>query len=86
MRAAANVQLATMNDLTDDGSGYDFVVLDDVSPTWPKGNVLAIHVANTNWFESISQAEAPAIVDWRTTHPVLRYVGFDNVQVMKAWR
>ncbi|MDB6111996.1 MAG: hypothetical protein JWR69_3746, partial [Pedosphaera sp.] len=85
LRAAANVQLAAVNDLTDDGSAYDFVVLDDVTPTvWPKGNVLAIHVANTNWFESISQAEAPAIVDWRSTHPVLRYVGFDNVQVMKS--
>lgn len=85
LRAAANVQLTVVADLTDDGSDYDFVTLDDVIPTvWPKGNVFAIHVANTNWFEGISQLDAPSIVDWRATHPVLRYVGFDNVQVAKS--
>ena len=85
LRAASNVQLTVAADLTDDGADYDFVTLDDVVPTvWPKGNVLAIHVANTNWFEGVSQAEAPTIVDWRSTHPVLRYVGFDNVHVSKS--
>ena len=70
------------SDLTDGAAGYDFVALDDVTPTvWPTGNVLAIHTYNTNWFEKVSQMEAPAIVDWRATHPVLRYVGFDNVQI-----
>lgn len=85
LRAAANVQLTVAAELTDDASDYDFTVLDDVIPTvWPRGNVLAIHVANTNWFEGVSQLDEPAIVDWRATHPVLRYVGFDNVQVAKS--
>ena len=84
-RAAPNVQLSVVNDLSDDAAGYDFVALDDVIPTvWPKGNVLAIHVANTNWFDKVMELDAPSIVDWRTTHPVLHYVGFDNVQVVKS--
>jgi Ca-activated chloride channel family protein len=80
-----NVQLTVAADSTDDGAAYDFVALDDVAPTvWPKGNILAIHVANKNWFDKISEAEAPAIVDWKATHPVLRYVSFDNVHVVKS--
>jgi hypothetical protein len=71
--------------LTDNGAVFDFVVLDDVSPTvWPKGNVLAIHVTNTNWFDPVTPLEEPAIVDWRATHPLLRYAGFDTVRVMKS--
>ena len=85
LRAVANVQLSVANDLSDTASPFDFVVLDDLAPTvWPKGNVLAIHVVNTNWFEHITQLDSPAIVDWKTTHPLLRYAGFDNVQVMQS--
>jgi len=84
-RAAANVQLTTANDLTDPASGFDLVAFDDVIPTvWPKGNVLAIHVANTNWFDRVSKVEGPAIVDWKSAHALLRYVGFDNVQVAES--
>jgi Ca-activated chloride channel family protein len=86
LRAAPNVELATATDSTDKAAGYDFVVLDDVTPSvWPVGNVLAIHVVNTNWFSGgVSQIEGPAIVDWRAAHPLLRYAGFDNVQVMQS--
>src|SRR3989454_1116155 len=84
-RAVADVQLATATDLTDSATGFDFVVLDDVTPTvWPAGNVLAIHVVNTNWIQGVTRVEAPAIVDWRAAHPLLRYSGFDNVQVMQS--
>ena len=31
-----------------------------------------------------SRVEGPPIVDWKSTHPLLRYVGFDNVQVAAA--
>jgi len=86
LRAAPNVELATANDLTDAAVGFDFVVLDDIPPTvWPQGNVLAIHVVNTNWFESVTRIEGPAIVDWKTAHPVLRYVSFDNVPVAESF-
>ncbi len=85
LRAAANVELSVAADCTDDAAGYDFVALDDVVPAvWPKGNILAIHVAETNWFDSITAVEGPSIVDFRSAHPVLRYVGFDNVQLMKS--
>ena len=85
LRAVANAELASATDLTDPALSFDFVVLDDVTPTvWPKGNVLAIHVVNTNWLEGVKREEAPAIVDWRAAHPLLRYTGFDNVQVVQS--
>lgn len=85
LRAVPNVELAGATDLTDPAAGFDFVVLDDVTPTvWPKGNVLAIHVANTNWLEGVRRVEAPPIVDWKSAHPLLRYAGFDNVQIVQS--
>jgi hypothetical protein len=85
LRAAPGVELSTATDLSDPASGLDFVVLEDVTPTvWPQGNVLAIHVINTNWFEDIVNVEAPPIVDWKSSHPLMRYSGFDNVQVMQS--
>ncbi len=85
LRASPKVELASASNLTDDAAGFDFVVLDDVVPVvWPKKNVLAIHVANTNWFDSWSEVEGPAIVDWKSTHPLLRYASFDNVQVVSS--
>jgi Ca-activated chloride channel family protein len=84
-RAVANVQLAVATDLTDPATSFDFVVLDDVIPSvWPACNVLAFHVVNTNWVPGVARVENPAIVDWRTAHPLLRYSGFDNVQVMSS--
>jgi len=85
LRAAPNVELATTSILTDPAAGFDFVVLDGTEPAvWPKGNILAFHVVNTNWFESVTRVEAPALVDWRSSHPLLRYAGFDNVQVVES--
>jgi hypothetical protein len=64
----------------------EITVLDDVVPTaWPEGNVLAIHVAATNWFPGgVTTVDAPPVVDWRNTHPLLRFVGFDSVQVAQS--
>lgn len=85
LRATPYLQLAVANSLNDDGRDFDFVVLDGITPSvWPRGNVLAFHVANTNWFENVFEIEAPPIVDWRSTHPILRYAGFDNVQISKS--
>jgi hypothetical protein len=85
LRAVSNVELALSNDLTDPAVGFDFVVLDGVIPTvWPKGNVLAIHVVNTNWIPEVTHLEGPPIVDWRPAHPLLRYSGFDNVQIAES--
>jgi hypothetical protein len=79
------VVLAVSRDLTDTAADFDFVVLDGVAPSvWPKNNVLAIHVVNTNWFPDTTRVEGPPIVDWKSTHPLLRYAGFDNVQVSES--
>ena len=84
-RSTPNVVLAVARDLTDAAGDFDFVVLDGVAPSvWPKGNVLAIHVINTNWFPEITRVEGPPIVDWKSTHPLLRYASFDNVQVAES--
>jgi len=85
--AGVNVELSLAADHSSADAGrHDVVVLDDVVPSeWPRGNVLAIHVAPTNWFEApIGEIESPPIVNWRNTHPLLRFVSFDSVQIAKA--
>lgn len=85
LRAAGNVELSVSTDITGETSDYTFVVLDAVVPSqWPKGNVLAIRTAPTNWFDRVIELQSPAIVDWRSTHPLLRYSGFDNVQIVRS--
>ena len=80
------VQLSVAKEYSEGPERFDLVVLDDGVPaTWPAANVLAFHVADTNWFlRARSVARSPAIVDWRNTHPVLRFVNFDNVLVAQA--
>ena len=85
LKAAGNVELSVASDLTDPKSNSDVIVLDDVTPAvWPTANVLSIHTMNTNWFASVGSVDGPPIVDWKGTHPVLRFVSFDNVQIAKA--
>jgi len=62
------------------------VVLDDVVPAiWPKPNLLAIHVANSNWFDTgWTTVQQPTAVDWKNTHPLLRYINLDNVQISET--
>ena len=85
IRPVANVQLTVASALLDNAAGFDIVVLDDVTPVvWPKGSVLAIHVTTTNLFDEATKVEAPAIVDWKTGHPLLRFVNFDNVGVNES--
>lgn len=84
--ASDRIELTTAREFVETGSKYDLVVLDDVVPgVWPTGNVLAIHVANTNWFEGgIGQVDGPPIVDWKNTHPLLRFTSFEAVQVAQS--
>lgn len=83
--AVPNVTLTVTADLADTAAGFDFTVVDDVLPTtWPAGNLLAIRSAPTNWVEVAGALDAPTIVDWKNTHPLLRFVGFENVQISEA--
>jgi hypothetical protein len=85
LKAAGKVELTVASDVTEAKPDADLVVLDDVTPTvWPQLNVLAIHTMNTNWFNSVGSVEGPAIVDWKGTHPLLRFVSFDNVAIAKT--
>ena len=85
IKGAANVQLSTAPQLTDSAEAFGLVVLDDIMPVvWPRANTLAIHTASTNWFAGWDTAKAPPIVDWKSAHPLLRFVNFDNVQVAES--
>jgi hypothetical protein len=85
LKAAPNVELGVATTLTDTAKGFDFVVLDNVVPAvWPEVNVMTFSVSGTNWFTSIGKIETPALVDWKSAHPLLRFVNFDNVQVGEA--
>jgi hypothetical protein len=82
LRSQVQVQLSTSTLLTDPARAFDMVVLDDVMPAvWPAVNTLAFHTANTNWFSGWETVKTPPIVDWKNTHPLLRFVNFDNVFV-----
>lgn len=84
--AGPSVELSTATDYTPSTDRFDVVVVDDITPTvWPTANVLAFHVADTNWFPGpLGTVETPPIVDWRNTHPLLRFVNFDNVLIAEA--
>lgn len=85
LASSAQTRVSVVSDLTSEPDDVDVVVLDDVLPTvWPAHNTLAIRSAHTNWVQITGRVEAPAIVDWRATHPLLRFASFDNVQVAEA--
>ena len=86
LRAVSGVELTVTTDTLDGAPNSDIVVLDDVTPSaWPKNSVLAFHVAGTNLFEDgWTNIDAPAIVDWKNTHPLLRYINLDNIQISET--
>jgi Ca-activated chloride channel family protein len=85
LRLAGNCEVTVGSDHRNADGTWDLVVLDDVTPSvWPTANLLAVRVAETHWFETTGTLRAPAIVDWRSTHPLLRFVSFDNVVVSEA--
>ena len=83
LHAGANTQVTIAQSLADSADKYDIVVLDDIQPAvWPKPNVLAVHVATDELFPGHwKNIDAPAVVDWKNTHPLLRYINLDNVQI-----
>ncbi|MGV3773060.1 MAG: vWA domain-containing protein [Verrucomicrobiales bacterium] len=87
LKGQPKVELTTVNQLTSSAEEFDLVVLDNVAPIeWPKGNILAIHTAATNWFEAVGKQESPVIVDWKGNHPLLRFVNFDNIQIAETMK
>jgi hypothetical protein len=85
LRSTPGVMLETASLLPYANTGHDIVVLDDTPPlVWPDANLLAFHVQNTNWFSQLAAIDSPPIVDWKSSHPVLRYVNFDNVLIRET--
>lgn len=85
LRAAGRVELTVVPTLTDPDPPFDMVVLDNVEPAvWPKGNVLAIKTFDPAWFESSGTLELPPVVDWQFSHPLTRFVSFDDVTIARA--
>ena len=85
LRSIDDIDLIVKSSLTDSTPNVDVVVLDSIRPTvWPSGNVMAINTQSTNWFQPSGLLESPPIVDWKSAHPILRFVNFDNVQVAQS--
>jgi Ca-activated chloride channel family protein len=85
LKSVGTVQMSTASDVTEEKPDFDFVVLDNITPTvWPEVNLLAFRSHRTNWFDFRGEVEAPPIVDWRSAHPLLRFVNLDNVMVAKS--
>ncbi|MCP5520179.1 MAG: VWA domain-containing protein [Verrucomicrobiales bacterium] len=79
------VELSVTATLTEDPTTFDITILDNVAPAvWPTGNVLAFRSAPTNWVEVAGTLEGPGIVDWKNTHPLLRFINLDNVAIGEA--
>jgi len=86
LRAVPSVELAKTATLAESAEGFDLVVLDGINPLeLPKANLLAINITRTNWFSGTARAESPSIVDWKGSHPLLRFVNFDNVQIAESF-
>jgi len=85
LRGLPNVDLTLAPLVSESANMFDIVVVDDVgAPTLPRPNLMLFHVPSTNLFSAWEVVKTPPIVDWKNTHPLLRFVNFDNVQVGEA--
>lgn len=85
LAAQPRVELSVAPSLSEDPTGFDIAVIDNVAPAvWPSGSVLAFRSAPTNWVEIAGTIDAPGIVDWKNTHPLLRFITLDNVAIGEA--
>lgn len=85
LRSTPGVELAVVPVLGEGGASADVVVLDRITPTpWPETRVLAIRASAPGWFTNAVETDAAAVVDWRASHPLLRSVAVETLQVAKA--
>ncbi|RME95335.1 MAG: VWA domain-containing protein [Verrucomicrobia bacterium] len=83
--AQRRVELSTTTTLDHDPEEFDLTVLDNIVPAvWPGGNVLTFRAAPPEWVQTDGVLENPPIVDWKNTHPLLRFITLDNVAVLEA--
>ena len=85
LQSAPQINLKVTTDPNTDFNEADIAVIDGLRPSiWPDVNVIVINQFDPLWFGPVSEVEAPAIVDWRSTHPLLRFVSLDNVRLAKS--
>jgi len=85
LKFTPNVQLSVTTDLNLGGGEFDVVVVENAAPLeWPDSNLLVFNSWQTNWFETVGTLDGPPIVDWKNTHPLLRFVGFGDVAINKS--
>lgn len=83
--AQRRVELSTTAVLDHDPEEFDLTIIDNVVPTvWPSGNVLAFRSAPPEWVQTDGTLENPPIVDWKNTHPLLRFITLENVAILEA--
>lgn len=84
----AKSELATKNLATELQPGsYDLVVFDRCSPaSMPETNTLFLGALPPALATSVqTPAKNPAILNWMTTNPILRYLTLDDVAVLEAF-
>ena len=86
-----NLSVRTPEDYDPGATGYRVVIFDRYSPpTLGDGNYMFIHPpkhgpAPAGW-EIGETLETPIITDWERTHPILRHVHLENVQIGEAYQ
>ncbi len=85
LKACPQARVSVADQVPDGATDYDIVVLDQILPkVWPKASVLAIGVHPPHWFEATTVEKNPAIVDWNQSHPILRHVNLDTVDLAES--
>ena len=86
-----NLSVTTPEDYDPNSSGYRVVIFDRHSPSMlGDGNYMFIYPpkhgpAPISWTIG-GPIETPIITDWERTHPILRHVHLENVQIGEAYR
>ncbi len=85
LSAASRVNLVTTQTPVISGHRPDIVVLDDMPMgELPTQNLLVFHVAPPAWFPATEEVQSPVVVDWKSTHPLMRFANFENVQIASS--
>ena len=86
-----NLSVTTPEDYDADTTGYSVVIFDRFTPpTLGDGNYMIVYppknsLAAASWKIGDS-LDTPIITDWERTHPILRHVHLENVQIGEAYR
>lgn len=83
LNALPHIELYTATQYEGGEEELDMIVLDGVTPpVWPtSANLFVFNTQAPNWFDSVETIEAPPIVQWDASHPLLRFVTLDGILI-----